>query len=132
MKDTCHNTIAVPSSISESHGLLCNEGLLPSVVISEGSCMSPSKRTSQHNLIQSLKEEHLKRACGDYHLTPVSQEALICQIRKGTPLKPVAQNQPPKDEGIVAALKVVIQKRHKAIHASEFESDLENEEEWDE
>ncbi|KAM6468252.1 uncharacterized protein PHA67_005929 isoform 2-T2 [Liasis olivaceus] len=103
-------------------------------VISQVSCMSPSKRTSHHNLIQSLKEEHLKRAHSDYHLTPVSQEALICQIRKGTPLKPVAQNHPPKDEGIVAALKDVIQKRHNAIHASgneECESDLENEEEWD-
>ncbi|XP_026576746.1 uncharacterized protein LOC113449807 [Pseudonaja textilis] len=103
-------------------------------VVAQLPCMSPSKKTSHHNLIQSLKEEHLKRAQSDYHLTPVSQEDLICQLKKGTPLKPVAQNQLSKDEGIVAALEDIIQKRHIAIPASgneEFQSDLECEDDWD-
>ncbi|XP_032064876.1 uncharacterized protein LOC116502941 [Thamnophis elegans] len=117
----------------EPRGLNCNEDL-PSVVLAQLPCMSPSKKTSHHNLIQSLKEEHLKRAHSDYHLTPVSQEDLICQIKKGTSLKQVAENQLSKDEGIVAALKDIIQKRHTAIPASgneELQSDLEYEDEWD-
>ncbi|KAG8128252.1 hypothetical protein E2320_015114, partial [Naja naja] len=71
-------------------------------VVAQLPCMSPSKKTSHYNLIQSLKEEHLKRAHSDYHLA----------------LKQVAQNQLSKDEGIVAALEDIIQKRHAAIPAS--------------
>ncbi|XP_058030123.1 uncharacterized protein LOC131193679 isoform X2 [Ahaetulla prasina] len=105
----------VSKDTKESRGLDCNEDL-PSVLLAQLPCMSPSKKTSHHNLIQSLKQEHLKRAHSDYHLTPV------------------AENQLSKEEGIVAALKDVIQKRHTAIPASgneEFQSDLEYDDEWD-
>ncbi|KAM3847164.1 uncharacterized protein M6D78_004158 isoform 1-T2 [Vipera latastei] len=136
MVETMENQEGIQTVLKEtreSHGLDCNEDL-PSVVLAQLSCMSPSKKTLHQNLIQSLKEEHVKRAHSDYHLTPGSQEALICQLKKGTLLNPVAQNQLPNNEGIVAALKDIIQKRHTAIPASgneEFESDLENEDEWD-
>ncbi|XP_070591890.1 uncharacterized protein [Erythrolamprus reginae] len=99
----------------ESGGLNCNEDL-PSVVLAQLPSMSPSKMASHHNLIQSLKEEHLKRAHSNNHFNPVTE------------------NQLSKNEGIVAALKDIIQKMHTAIPASdneEFQSDLEYDDEWD-
>ncbi|XP_053145715.1 actin nucleation-promoting factor WASL-like [Hemicordylus capensis] len=128
------DVLGKPSSISTSQQSLHND--LPSIVVSPASFMSPSKRTSQSNLILNLKEVQLKRAKSSNQLIPLSQDVLMFQIRKGTYLKPATQSptspQSPSDGGIVAALKDVIQKRHKAIQVSDEESDPENGDEWDE
>ncbi|XP_061477971.1 uncharacterized protein LOC133382301 isoform X2 [Rhineura floridana] len=131
MKDKVKDVLAVPFSISKSHESSHNDDL-PSVVISPALCMSPSKRTSQQKLIQDLKKVQLQKSKSDKQLTPFTQDVVMRQIRKGTQLKPVVQNPTPNDEGIVAALRDVVQKRHKAIYISDNEeSDLENDDEWD-
>nr|XP_034955322.1 neural Wiskott-Aldrich syndrome protein-like [Zootoca vivipara] len=123
--------LAAPSSISKSDESSHNADL-PAVVISPAPCTSPSERASQHNLIQNLKDVQLKRSKSDNQLTPFSRDILMSRIRKGAQLKPATQNpMPPIDDDIVAALKDVVQKRHKAIHLSDTEeSDLENCDEW--
>uniref|UniRef100_A0ABM5FKC1 Uncharacterized protein isoform X2 n=1 Tax=Pogona vitticeps TaxID=103695 RepID=A0ABM5FKC1_9SAUR len=106
---------------------------IPSVVISPVPSTSLLKRSSQHSLIQNLKEAQLKRASSDNSLTPFKQDALMYQIRGRTQLKQVSHKPAsPSNGGIVAALKDVIQKRHKAMHVSDNEeSDVENGDEWD-
>ncbi|CAI5767157.1 neural Wiskott-Aldrich syndrome protein-like isoform X1 [Podarcis lilfordi] len=131
VKDGFKDVLAAPSSISKSDES-SHYVELPAVVISPAPCTSPSKRVSQHNLIQNLKDVQLKKSKSDNRLTPFTRNILMSRIRKGTQLKPVAQNpMPPIDDDIVAALKDVVQKRHKAIHLSDTEeSDLENGDEW--
>ncbi|KAJ7316761.1 hypothetical protein JRQ81_002923 [Phrynocephalus forsythii] len=108
---------------------------IPSVVISPAPSTSTLQRSFRHNsFIQNLKEVQMKRARSDHPLTPLKQDVLMYQIREGTQLKTVPhQPTSPGDRGIVAALKDVIQKRHKALQASDNEdSDLENgDDEWD-
>ncbi|KAH0630060.1 hypothetical protein JD844_012654 [Phrynosoma platyrhinos] len=73
---------AVSSSVSES----CNDNL-SSAVITPAPSMSSLQRSSPQNLIQNLKEVQMKRVKSDNQLTPFSQDAVLCQIRRGARLK---------------------------------------------
>ncbi|XP_008103373.1 actin nucleation-promoting factor WASL [Anolis carolinensis] len=115
-----------------SSTILKNDNL-HSAVTPPAPSMPCFQRPSPQNLIRDLKEVQMKRAKSDRPLTPFSQDVLLSQIRKGAQLKTVTQNPTAlSDEGIIAELQDIIEKRHKAIHGSDTEeSDLDNGEEWD-
>ncbi|XP_075795867.1 uncharacterized protein LOC142831022 [Pelodiscus sinensis] len=102
---------------------------VPSIVIAPALPVLPPlspKRTSPVD----LQRQSLHKIKTEKTPTTLHQNDLMGQIRKGIQLKSVTPTSPqsPSDGGIVAALRDVIQKRHKDLYSSGEETESENEE----
>ncbi|XP_067424212.1 actin nucleation-promoting factor WASL-like [Emydura macquarii macquarii] len=137
--DGLGTTLLAPPSTSKALSPPWN---VPSVVIAPAPPMppplSPSKRASLvdlHRWTFSLRGLQLHDIETKKISTTLRENDLMGQIRKGIQLKSVTLSptspQSPSDGGIVAALKDVIQKRHKALYSSGEETGSETREEWE-